>query len=127
MAAVLEGKYPTGAGKTAAVVSGGNIDVNMVAKIIERGLARDGRRVRLSLLVPDRPGSLARIAALVGEEGANILEAYHERDFVRGPLGATGLSLTLETRGPKHAAQIVSRLEAAGYAQRPPAGERNPA
>lgn len=118
LAAVLEGKYPAGNGKTAVVVSGGNIDVNMVAKIIERGLARDGRRVRLSLLVPDRPGSLARIATLVGDEGANILEAYHERDFVRGPLGATGLSLTLETRGPRHAAQIIDRLEAAGYTNR---------
>jgi threonine dehydratase len=125
LAAVLENKCDLNGGRTAVLVSGGNIDVNMVAKIIERGLARDGRRVRLMLLVPDRPGSLAGVTDLVATAGANVLEVYHERDFVSGPLGTTGLWLTLETRGPGHAAQIITRLEAEGYAPQQAVNERN--
>lgn len=118
LAAVLEGKFWVKEKRVAVLVSGGNIDVNMLAKIIERGLARDGRRIRLMVQVPDTPGSLAQVAQLVAACGANVLEVYHERNFVEGPLGTTGLWLTLETRGREHAEQIVGRLHQEGYRAR---------
>jgi threonine dehydratase len=98
------------------VLSGGNIDVTMLARIIERGLVKDGRLVRLGVLLRDVPGALARLTALVAEEHANILEIIHDRAFSRhAAIGQTEVELTLETSGPKQISAIKRRLEAAGY------------
>ena len=97
------------------VLSGGNIDVTMLARIIERGLVKDGRLVRLGVVLQDRPGALARLTAQLAEERANILQIEHDRAFAGQPIGSTEVELTLETSGRKHIDAIKQRLESAGY------------
>ena len=102
--------------KVVAVISGGNIDVNLVSRIIERGLVKEGRRVQLSLRVVDRPGALASVLSTVAAERANVLEVHHDRAFMTGPIGDTMVELMLETRGREHVDQIVKALRAKGHA-----------
>src|SRR5438552_6036815 len=98
------------------VLSGGNIDVTTLARIIERGLVKDGRIVRLVVLLRDRPGALARLTALVADERANILQILHDRAFSpHAAIGQTEVELTLETSGPEQIAAVKRRLEASGY------------
>jgi threonine dehydratase len=97
------------------VLSGGNIDVTMVSRIIERGLVKDGRLVRLAVVLADRPGALARLTALVAEERANILHIEHHRAFARANVGESEVELTLETSGPGHIEAITRRLGDSGY------------
>jgi threonine dehydratase len=98
------------------VLSGGNIDVTMLARIIERGLVKDGRLVRLAVLLSDRPGALARLTALVAEERANVVHIEHDRAFARWTaIGETEVALTLETSGLDHVERLLTRLRAAGY------------
>jgi threonine dehydratase len=100
----------------ALVLSGGNIDVTMLSRNIERGLVKDGRLVRLGVLLRDVPGALARLTALVADEHANILQIIHDRAFSRlAAIGQTEVELTLETSGPKQISAVKRRLEAAGY------------
>src|SRR5205085_9174266 len=103
-------------GNVALVLSGGNIDVTLLARIIERGLVKDGRLVRLGVILQDRPGALARLTALIAEERANILQIEHDRAFSRQPIGSTEVALSLETSGRKQIDALKSRLESAGYA-----------
>jgi threonine dehydratase len=103
-------------GKTVAlVVSGGNIDVNVISRVIERGLVKDGRLVRLRVRLRDRPGSLARLTALVAADRANVLRIEHDRAFSRAPVGDSEVELTLETSGPEQIATIKRHLAEAGY------------
>ncbi|HEX9420336.1 MAG TPA: ACT domain-containing protein, partial [Methylomirabilota bacterium] len=95
---------------------GGNIDVNVVSRIIERGLVKDGRLVRLMVMLRDRPGALARLTALVAEARANVLDITHDRTFSRARLGETAVELTLETSGREQIEAIKRRLREAGYA-----------
>ncbi len=101
--------------RVVCVISGGNIDVNLLSRIIERGLVKEGRRVVLSLRVTDRPGALAAVLGHVARLRANVLEVHHNRAFLRGPIGDTELELTLETRGPSHVAELTAALSAQGY------------
>jgi threonine dehydratase len=101
--------------RVALVLSGGNIDVTMLARIIERGLVKDGRLVRLGVVLRDQPGALARLTALIAEERVNILQIEHDRAFSRQGIGATEVELTLETSGRKQIDALKQRLEAAGY------------
>ena len=101
--------------KVVCVISGGNIDVNLLSRIIERGLVKEGRRVILALRVTDRPGALARVLEHVARLRANVLEVHHNRAFLRGPIGDTELELTLETRGPAHVEELTAALAAQGY------------
>ncbi|MGH7350306.1 MAG: threonine ammonia-lyase [Candidatus Rokuibacteriota bacterium] len=104
-------------GRTVAlIVSGGNIDVNVIARVIERGLVKDGRLVRLRVRLRDRPGSLARLTALVAEARANVLRIEHDRAFSRAPVGDSEVELTLETSGPPQIDAIKRHLVEAGYA-----------
>ncbi len=118
VAALLQKKVPGLSAKTkvVAVISGGNIDVNLISRIIERGLVKEGRRVQLSLRVHDRPGALASVLATVAGERANVLEVNHDRAFMSGPIGDTNVELTLETRGRDHIEQLVTALRSKGYA-----------
>ena len=118
VAALLQGKIKglTQQTKVVCAISGGNIDVNVISRIIERGLVKEGRRVMLSLRVPDRPGMLAGVLAAVAAERANVLEVQHNRAFLTGAIGDTGIDLTLETRGPDHADSLIASLTAKGYA-----------
>ena len=97
------------------VLSGGNIDVTMLARIIERGLVKDGRLVRLGVALQDRPGALARLTSLIAEERVNILQIEHDRAFSRQAIGVTEVELTLETSGRKQIDGLKQRLDAAGY------------
>jgi threonine dehydratase len=97
------------------VASGGNIDVNLISRVIVRGLVKDGRLVRLRVRLRDRPGSLARLTALIAAERANVLRIEHDRVFSRAPLGDSEVELTLETSGPDQIAAIKRRLVEAGY------------
>jgi threonine dehydratase len=115
LAAILNGKLPIAGARVAAIVSGGNIDVNILSQVIERGLTRDGRRVRLEVLVPDRPGSLSRVTALIAQSQANVLEVSHERAFSSGPVGTSALRFTLETRGREHVDEVVALLRGEGF------------
>jgi threonine dehydratase len=97
------------------VISGGNIDMNVVARVIEKGLVQEGRLARISLIVPDRPGALARVSTLVADQRANILEIIHSRGFSRAEIGESEITLTLETSGPQHITEVLAALRTAGY------------
>src|SRR5207247_1277503 len=79
------------------VLSGGNIDMTVIARIIERGLVKDGRLVRLGVLLRDQPGALASLTALIAAERANILQIEHNRAFSSGAIGETRVEMTLGT------------------------------
>jgi len=97
------------------VLSGGNIDVTVISRIIERGLVKDGRLVRLGVLLRDQPGALARLTTLIAAERANILHIEHDRAFSSGGIGETEVELTLETSGRAQIDALKQRLEDAGY------------
>jgi threonine dehydratase len=101
--------------RVVVVLSGGNIDVTMLSRIIERGLVKDGRLVRLTVVLRDRPGELARLSALIAEERANILHIEHNRAFSRAPIGETEVELTLETSGRPQIERLLAHLAGAGY------------
>lgn len=119
LAAVLFGKISDLAGKNVAlIISGGNIDPNLLSKIIERGLAKDGRLVRIRAIMRDRPGELARICQQIAAGGANILEVEHNRAFANLEVGGVEIDMTLETRGPDHVEQLLTVLRDAGIEAR---------
>lgn len=102
--------------KIIPIVCGGNIDVNVISKIIDRGLAAAGRIFRLDLQIRDVPGSLAEVLTLIGELDANVLEVYHDRTFAGdSTIGVTNVELKLETRGRDHIETIRERLQGEGY------------
>lgn len=91
---------------------GGNIDLNILSKIIDLGLAKEGRLGRLRVSVPDQPGSLAGIATIIGNEGGNILEIYHSRALLGNRIGQVVIDVIVETRGPDHLEKLITRLQA---------------
>jgi threonine dehydratase len=97
--------------KVVVVVSGGNIDVNVLSRIIDRGMIRAGRRLRANVLISDRPGSLARLTELLARQEANILQAIHDRNEPSTQIDQTEVELALETRGAEHSAQVVQALQ----------------
>ncbi|HLL45291.1 MAG TPA: pyridoxal-phosphate dependent enzyme, partial [Longimicrobiaceae bacterium] len=98
------------------VISGGNIDVNLLSRIIERGLIRDGRQAQLRVRVDDRPGALATLTALLAAQGANVLTLEHRRGVTGLWLTEAEIDLVLETRGREHVAELVRVLAREGYA-----------
>lgn len=115
VAAALSGLLPLAGKRVAVVVSGGNIDVNLMSRIIERGLVKTGRLSRFVLVLPDVTGALARLLGLFSSLGANIVEVEHDRAFAKVELGETRVELVVETRGLDHAALVSERLAAEGY------------
>ena len=117
VAAVLGGKLALPEdGVTVVVLAGGNIDVNILSRIIDRGLVEDGRLARLVITGRDRPGLLARLTAVVARLGANVLESSHSRAFADISVGEVAVIVTVETRGRDHVEEIVAALEAEGMA-----------
>lgn len=115
LAALAAGHFSTSVtGHTVLVLSGGNIDVNIISRIIDRGLLADGRLARLRIKVPDQPGSLERLTHIVAGLGANVLETSHRRGFADITLGDVEIVFTLETRGQDHVHEIVTTLEGEG-------------
>lgn len=124
LAALLGGQLPLREDDVAVMIlSGGNIDVNVVGRIIDRGLVADGRLARLSVTVRDRPGSLAHLTRLVADEGANVLEVAHSRAFADITVRDVEIVMYLETRGRTHMASVINRLERDGVVVRVDSGE----
>jgi threonine dehydratase len=119
LAALVQGRLELRGKRVAVIVSGGNIDVNLVARIIERGLVKTGRRARIHLTAPDAAGTLARVTEIVAEARANILEISHDRTFSDVALGQTRIDLVLETHGFEQIDDVLGRLARAGYATDP--------
>ena len=117
-AALLSGKIDARGKSTVAIVGGGNIDVNLLARVIERGLVTSGRLLRLRVRLPDAPGALARLSALLGGEGANILEIVHQRAFAETSWPEVSVDVVLEVRGQVHAEQVKAKLAEAQYVVR---------
>ncbi|MGH7821395.1 MAG: threonine ammonia-lyase, partial [Candidatus Binatia bacterium] len=101
---------------TAVVVpiTGGNLDVNVLSRIIDRGLAKDGRLAKLRVFVPDRPGSLAMVSRLIADAGANVLDIFHVRAFAPTDVGEVALDFVLETRGHDHLEDVLRELSSHG-------------
>jgi len=117
IAALVNRKLPLVGKKVAVLVCGGNIDVTLLSRIIERGLVKDGRLVRLRVHLPDYPGALNRLTSILAQHRANIVETDYDRAYHGVGLGETAIEITMETRGPDHIAEIISALGAAGYTQ----------
>jgi threonine dehydratase len=98
------------------VLTGGNIDTRLLAGVLTRELAREGRLSRLAIHLADRPGQLAKVANLLGEAGANIVEVAHQRVFTDLPAKGALLEVVIETRDRAHLDEAVGRLRAAGLA-----------
>ena len=116
IAAVLNRKLPLEGKKVAVLVCGGNIDVTLLSRIIERGLVKDGRLVRLRVHLTDYPGALHRLTGILAEHRTNIVETAYDRAYHGVNLGDTAIDITMETRGPAHIAELLAALLAAGYA-----------
>ena len=115
VAAVLAKRIDVRGRKVALLVCGGNIDVNVLSRIIERGLVESGRLARFSVFVPDRPGALADALAEVARTRANVVEVHHERAFIAGRLGQVRVDLVVETRGAEHLRELVDAMRARGF------------
>jgi threonine dehydratase len=98
-----------------ALLCGGNIDANLLARILEQVLVRQGRYIILKVLVGDRSGSLARITENVAQSGANIIEVFHRRSMWLAPLGQVGIEMLLEVRDEEHGLEVYNNLEKVGY------------
>jgi threonine dehydratase len=115
LAALLQSKTNLRHRRTVVLVSGGNIDVTLLAKIIERGLVKDGRLLRIRITLQDRPGALLSLIQILARERANIVEIIHNRSYYGVSLGETVIDVTLETRGTAHIAAISHALREAGF------------
>lgn len=115
LAALLYKQPGIASGKTVVVLSGGNIDVQTISRVVERGMLVEGRFLMIRVDLDDSPGSLARLATLVAELGANIFHVSHDRRNFGVPLGRAEVHLELETRGPEHIEEILAGVRDAGY------------
>ena len=114
VAALVHRKVRCSGKRVAAIVSGGNIDVGILSRIIERGLAKDGRLIRLRIHLPDYPGALHSLTGLLAEHRANIVETAYDRKF-GVDLGYSAIDLTMEMRGKEHVETLLAALNGAGY------------
>jgi len=116
LAALLSGRIPvTEDDVVVAVLCGGNIDVNMLSRIIDRGLVDDGRLARLIVKVPDRPGALRGLTDVAAEHGANVLEVSHHREFADISVGEVEIAMHLETRGREHVEELIDAFKERAY------------
>ena len=114
VAAIMTGAV-TSDGPVVALLSGGNIDPLLMQRVIAHGLAASDRYLTLGIGLPDRPGQLARIAELIAEANANVIEVLHTRHGSGLQISEVELKLSVETRGPDHRAEVVAVLRRAGY------------
>ncbi len=101
--------------RIAVLVCGGNIDVTLLSRIIERGLVQDGRLIRLRIHLLDRPGALAELTQMIAAHRANIVDTLHNRAYYGVNLGDTVIDITMETRGREQVEELLAALSAAGY------------
>ena len=115
VAALLHHKAKLKNKKTVALVCGGNIDVTLLSRIIQRGLVKDARLVRMQIHLSDRPGSLHQLTKIIAAHHANIVELQFDRAYYGVSLGDTLIDVTLETRGKEQIHRILAALSEAGY------------
>lgn len=115
LAALLHGVNQRYKGHTVCLLSGGNLDVQTMSRVVERGMLAEGRYLKLRLEMIDMPGALAQLANILSELKANIFQVNHDRHKSSLPLGEAEVILDLETRGPSHIDEILMRLEEDGY------------
>jgi threonine dehydratase len=118
LAALLKHRDRFAGRNVGLVLCGGNIDPLVLAGIIERGMVRSGRLARLRIELRDLPGALARITALLAEANANVEEIHHQRAFTHLPVQNAELEVVVKTRSHAHVAEIVGKLNAAGFKAR---------
>ncbi len=116
LAALVADPHRFAGRKVGLVLCGGNIDTRLLASVLTRELARDGRLSRLVVDLTDRPGQLASVATVIGKAGANVVEVYHQRVFTDLPAKGTELHLVIETRDRDHLEETVGSLKSAGFA-----------
>lgn len=114
-AAMLSGAISLPGARTAIVLSGGNIDMNLVGRFIAHGLAIQGRYLALRTMVVDRPGELLRLLAVIAEQKVNVLDVAHHRAAPHAPIQHVEVSLTLETRNREHCDQLIQSLRDQGF------------
>jgi threonine dehydratase len=100
------------------VLTGGNVDPRLLASVIMRGLVRSGRLTRLQIQIPDQPGVLGRVATVVGQAGANIVEIVHDRMFLDVPARSAELEVVMETFDHAHVDRVIEALAEAGFTAR---------
>lgn len=115
LAALLYGRKPLAKGATVCLLSGGNLDVQTMARVVERGMLAEGRFLKVRIDLEDVPGALAELSGLLARLGANILHVSHDRRLAGVALGRTEVRLELETRGPEQIRVILEALSQAGY------------
>ncbi|SEG71805.1 threonine ammonia-lyase [Bosea lathyri] len=118
LAAMLKEPQRYAGRKVGLVLCGGNIDTRLLAAIMVRELERESRIVAFRLTTSDRPGLLGKVASMLGNEGANILEVSHGRLFLDVPAKGVSLDVTVETRGEAHSLAIEAALRESGFAPR---------
>jgi threonine dehydratase len=119
VAALLRGRVPGAeSGTTAVILSGGNVDAGLLAQVARRHETQAGRRVVLLTRIPDRPGALARLLALIGAAGANLLDVQHVREGFDLHVRETAVQTVLETRGDAHAEAVLRAIRESGYEPR---------
>jgi threonine dehydratase len=118
LAALLQGRTTLSNAKglrVGVLVCGGNIDVTLLARIIERGLVQDGRMILLRIHLLDKPGALAELTRLIAQHRVNIVNTLYNRSYYGVNLGDTAIDITMETRGPQQVAELLTALTEAGY------------
>lgn len=114
LAAVLQHDLGLAGQRVALMLCGGNIDLTMISRVIERGLVADGRLCRFTCAISDRPGGLAGLTKLLATTGASVKEVFHDRSFTHGSLSEVAVTVLLETRDRAHVAEIERALIDAG-------------
>ncbi len=124
LAALMEGKIKLGNAKKSGnakkkkvlvLLSGGNIDVTMLDRVIRLGLQKEGRIFKFTTIINDKPGALASLTAIIAESRSNILQMHHQRDAAYVPIGMTRLEVILEVEDRTHSARLVKSMEREGY------------
>jgi threonine dehydratase len=115
LAALLQKKTSLNGAHTAVMVCGGNIDVTLLSRIIERGLVQDGRMIRLRIHLLDKPGALAELTLLIAKYRANIVDTLYNRAYYGVNLGDTTIDITMETRGREQVEELLAALTSEGY------------
>lgn len=115
VAAVMFGKLPVAGKKVVCLVSGGNIDVTSLNRVITRGLVKNGRDCSITVILSDKPGQLSRVCSVIGDLGANILSVEHKRNTQNTDINGCKLHIDMETRDSKHIEEIKNGLKEAGF------------
>ena len=115
VAAITSGKIDVAGKKVVALLSGGNVDVTTLERIIKHGLTAEGRVCSFSTVLPDQPNALATFLAAVSAVGVNVLEVHHDRSSMKAGVNAIRVRLVTETRNQQHIQQLYAALKDKGY------------